>query len=140
MSRRVREFVHARGGVSAIEFAIVAPVFILLLVGILAYGLYFGLVHSVQQLAADAARAAVAGLTAEERRSIAEARVASGAETYMLIRPDQLVTVAEEGGADSFAVRLTYDASHLGIWGLDGLLPLPSPVIRRAAVIRRGGY
>ena len=33
-----------------------APLFILLLLGMVAYGIYFGASHSVQQIAADAAR------------------------------------------------------------------------------------
>ncbi len=49
----------AEDGAAAVEFAIVSPVFLLIVVGILAYGLYFGAANSVQQLAADAARAAM---------------------------------------------------------------------------------
>ena len=39
------------------EFAIVAPVLVMLVFGILMYGGYFLMAHSVQQLANDAARA-----------------------------------------------------------------------------------
>ena len=62
---------HERGA-SAVEFAIVGPVFVLLMMGMIAYGIYFGAVHSVQQLAADAARASVAGLDESERIWLAE--------------------------------------------------------------------
>jgi Flp pilus assembly protein TadG len=43
-------------GTSAVEFAMLAPLFILLLLGMVAYGIYFGASHWVQQIAADAAR------------------------------------------------------------------------------------
>ncbi|RVD33089.1 pilus assembly protein, partial [Mesorhizobium sp. M4A.F.Ca.ET.020.02.1.1] len=49
-------------GTTAVEFAMLAPLFILLLLGMVAYGIYFGASHSVQQIAADAARTAIAGL------------------------------------------------------------------------------
>ena len=57
-------------GAAAAEFAVVAPIFIFFGLGIIAYAIYFGAAHSVQQLAADAARSSVAGLSASERQSI----------------------------------------------------------------------
>ena len=64
---------EAQAGSAAIEFALVAPVFLAMLLGILVYGLYFGLSHSVEQLAAQAARVSVAGLDDQERETLAEA-------------------------------------------------------------------
>lgn len=55
--RRVAAFAKARSGVAAVEFAIVATLYLFLLVGMVAYGIYFGASHSVQQIPADAARA-----------------------------------------------------------------------------------
>lgn len=48
-------------GVSVVEFALLAPIFITLLFGMLAYGQYFYLSRSVQQIANNAARAMIAG-------------------------------------------------------------------------------
>jgi hypothetical protein len=48
-----------------------APAFIVVLLGIMSFGGYFWLAHSVQQLANDSARAAVAGLNASERQQLA---------------------------------------------------------------------
>jgi len=45
-------FARDPGGAGAIEFAIVAPLFLLILLGLLVYGIYLGSVHSVEQLAA----------------------------------------------------------------------------------------
>ena len=44
-------------GASAIEFAAVCPIMMLFLLGALYFGIYLSIVHSVQQLSADAARA-----------------------------------------------------------------------------------
>ena len=62
-----------RAATSAVEFALVAPLFILMMLGMLGYGIYFGAAHSIQQLTADAARTAIAGLDEDERRSLAQA-------------------------------------------------------------------
>ncbi len=56
-----------RAGTSAIEFAIIAPLFFLVLFTIIAYGIYLSVASSVQQIAADAARTAVAGINSTER-------------------------------------------------------------------------
>ena len=55
---RISRWKENDDGTSAIEFALLAPLFILFLLGMVAYGIYFGASHSVQQIAADAARTA----------------------------------------------------------------------------------
>src|SRR3546814_8800606 len=54
-----------------VEMALVLPLFIALAMGILVYGRYFMLAHSVQQAANDGARAAITGLDADDRLGIA---------------------------------------------------------------------
>jgi len=54
----VRRLRRDQSGATAVEFAFLAPVLILILMGITGYGGYFWMSHSVQQLANDAARAA----------------------------------------------------------------------------------
>lgn len=131
-----------RSGASAVEFALLVPVFLLIAVGTLCYGLYFGAAYSIQQLAAEAARATVAGLTPGERTLLAQESVAASLPNYSLIAPEQVaVTVGtHSGNADLFDVAVTYDASHMPIWIFEGLVPLPPKVIHREAVVRRGGY
>ncbi len=68
-SLNVRRFGRDRSGATAVEFAFLAPVLMFMLMGIGGYGGYFWMSHSVQQLANDAARAAIPGTTATERAS-----------------------------------------------------------------------
>ena len=82
--------VEDRSGASALEFAIVVPVFLLIVLGILTYGIYLGSVHSVEQLAADAARASVAGLSDSERTQIATQHVTTNANGYPCSTPARL--------------------------------------------------
>lgn len=129
-------------GAAAVEFALVFPVALVFLCGLLAYGIYFGAAHSVQQLAADAARASVAGLDDAERVSIATGHVAASARNYPLLRSDRVSVTAAALAADptQFEVRVAFDSEDLPIWVLSGLVPLPQKVIARTAVIKRGGY
>jgi len=128
-------------GTSAVEFAILTPVFLLLLTGMLAYGIYFGAAHALQQLAADAARTAIAGLDEAERDRLVVAFLDANADVYGLIDRDRLsVTIGDKpDDPDHYRVTLTYDASELPIWNLYLPLPLPSQQIAYSSVIRRGG-
>ena len=74
LCRALRALPRRTSGAAALEFAVVLPVFLAVMLGILAYGIYFGAVHSAAQLAADAARASVAGLSDDERAAIANER------------------------------------------------------------------
>tara|TARA_Y100001947_G_C10229235_1_gene256792 strand:- start:6 stop:443 length:438 start_codon:yes stop_codon:yes gene_type:complete len=135
-------FSRCSGGSSAVEFAIVAPVLLFLLFGIIAYGVFFGAVHSVQQLAANSARAAVGGLDLVERQSLVDQHVAATVSEGGLLSLEALNVSVEALGEDSTYLRVVvdFDASHLPVWNLYNGLPLPEKNIRREAVIRAGGY
>jgi len=128
-------------GTAAIEFAILTPVYLLLLTGMLAYGLYFGAAHALQQLAADAARIAISGLSDAERDRLVGAYLSRHAGDYMLIDPARLSYEigASPGDPDQYRVLLAYDAAELPIWNLYPPLPLPRRVLVSGASIRRGG-
>lgn len=141
MILRSRELCRDIRGTAVIEFAILTPVFFLMLTGMLAYGIYFGAAHALQQLAADAARTAIAGINVSEGRRLAEDYLSRNAATYMLIDPQRLdfdIEVAMDN-PDQYRVELRYDAGDLPIWNLYPPLPLPSTKIVHGATIRRGG-
>lgn len=124
------------------EFAVIAPVFLLLLIAFLSYGTYLGASHSTAQLAADAARASVAGLDDAERISIAQNHVARNAATYGILVPEKLSVTAGPLATDpnQFRVMVQYNSEDLPIWAFAELLPLPDKIITKAASIRRGGF
>ncbi len=125
-------------GNAAIEFAIVAPVFIFLMAGMVFYGIYFGVVHSVQQISAEAARAAIAGVTDQERVSLAEAKATTDIAANPLLDP-AAATVAVAQSAGNLSVTIRYDTSSMPMWAFQGLLPLPAKVVERVGVIDTGG-
>lgn len=128
-------------GTSAIEFAILTPVFLLLLTGMLAYGIYFGAANSLQQLSADAARTAIAGLNRTERNRLVKTFIDKNAGGYMLIDRANLTYSIDDDAVDAnqYRVTLRYDASDLPIWNLYLPLPLPNSQIAYSSTIRQGG-
>lgn len=133
--RRLR---RDQSGATAVEFAFLAPVLIFMLMGIAGYGGYFWMSHSVQQLANDAARAAIPGTTAVERASLAKAAVAASAGDAQLIPAKVSTEVIDQDGR--LTVAVSYDAAQSFAFAVRGLTPMPSDQIRRQASVQLGGY
>ena len=134
-----RSIVKDRRGVAAVEFAMIAPPLAMLTFGILQYGVYFGVTHSLQQLTNDAARTAVAGLTRSERQTMVSDLVKTHAKDFGFVRKERVgAAVSDENG--EIVVRTTYDASYLPIFALDGLVPMPPAKIETRASVRIGGF
>lgn len=127
-----------QSGATAVEFAFLAPVLIFMLMGITGYGGYFWMSHSVQQLANDAARAAIPGTTAAERASLAKAAVAASAGDAELIPAKVSTEVIDHDGR--LTVAVSYDAAQSFAFAVRGLTPMPSDQIRRQASVQLGGY
>ncbi len=138
-NRSPRSFRRDRSGSTAIEFAVISPVLILMLLGILVYGGYFMLSHSLQQMANDAARASVAGLTDTERSTLAQTAVSNDVQTYSYLKP-QLLSVNYTDQNQVLTVTVIYNASSSPFWALNGLVPMPSSTLTRSASVQIGGY
>lgn len=124
-------------GASVVEFALLAPVFVTLLFGMLGFGQYFYLSHSIQQIANNAARATVAGLNTAERTTIAHNAVTrEGGAQESLIAGRLASSVSDVDGYTTVIVR--YDASNIALLRT-GLVPMPSRMIERRALTRNGG-
>ena len=123
-----------REGAAAVEFALVGPVFILLLVGMIVYGAWFWMAHSVQSAVSEGARAAIAGLDAAERGHLAREVVEAQLKDLGLKAADAVVGVRAEPGR--FRVEVAYDAGGHPLMALSPLTVPPPRTIRRAAVIR----
>jgi Flp pilus assembly protein TadG len=142
MARRFRDEARLgaqRRGSAAIEFALVGPMLIVLLAGMVVYGGWFWLAQSVQSLATEGARAAVGGLDAVEREQLARAFVVAEADGAAGLDP-ALVTVSVSSDSEAIRVRVAYDARDNPVMLLAGPLPKPPTLIERSATVRIGGY
>jgi Flp pilus assembly protein TadG len=130
------KFFLCRRGVAAVEFAMLLPVFLVMIFGIVIFGSYLTLVHGVQQLAAEAARSSIAGMSDSERSSIATSYVTSNVSTYPLIIANHVTVNAATSGSDPnvFVVTVSYDASSMLIYSLPFVPAPPSPIVRSAAI------
>lgn len=138
MPRRVERLWSSRRGSAAVEFALVGPLFILLIIGAVVYGGWMWLAQGVQSLAAEGARAAIAGIDGEERAALARSAVTDTLDGTILQPEAAQVTVLSDTGA--IRVTVTYDAAGHPLMALASLVPSPPRVIRREAVVRTGGY
>jgi Flp pilus assembly protein TadG len=139
---RTPSLAQCRRGTAAVEFAIIVPVLLIMLFGIISFGAYLALVHGVQLIAAEAARASVAGLSDSERAALARNSITASAPAYPILAPERLtvVSAATDPATNVFAVTLSYDASNMFIFDLPPFVPtLPTKIVR-AASIKRGGF
>jgi len=113
-----------------------------MVLGTLFYGMYFAAAHSVQELAADAARASVAGLNTSERQQIVTSYVAGSSGNYLLLREADVTASGQPHAGDPlrFDVTVRVASSNLPAGMLDKLFPVPSTTIERTAVVRIGGF
>jgi Flp pilus assembly protein TadG len=126
-------------GTAAVELALVFPLLATILFGIISYGGYFWTAHNLQQLANDSARAALAGLDADERAQLAGAAFNEEIGAYQELKPTAAKLAVTDAG-DVIGVSITYDASTSPFWAFRAWLPMPSAIVVRAAVVREGGY
>lgn len=139
--KKLRGILNCAQGNSAVEFALLVPVLLALFAGITAFGIYLGASHNLKQLASDAARASIAGVSDQERGTLARQRVNTALADGAMFKPG---TVDVQVGADPadptlYTVTLSFDARTLGFSGLSGLVPLPPDLIRSSVSVRKGG-
>lgn len=127
-----------KSGASVVEFALISPLFILMLAGIVDYGSYFSTAHGVQQMVNDAARTAIAGSTAAERLELAQGVMDSETDKYAFLSKGTAALSITEG-TQVLTVTLTYKPDG-GTFELFPLPPgMPDTIIRSASIVR-GGY
>ena len=137
-----RSLLASTSGVAALEFAIVGPVFIFMMIGMMCFGLYYTYIHEVEELAGAAARASIAGLNAAERTSLARQYVANAAANAPFLHAaDLTVSTATTGTpATVFAVTVTYNLRSTPIPVLASLVSTSATSITRTCSVQFGGY
>lgn len=131
-------------GSMAIEFAIVLPVFLLILFGVIGFGMYSHIAITLQHVAAEAARASVGGLTDTERAELATAAVPqtlSASATFLATDDIQLTLgTVTSNGVDYYQVTAGYNLRKLGIAPLLNFISVdPTSLVQRSAGVRYGG-
>jgi Flp pilus assembly protein TadG len=138
MLMRIRERLQRQDGVAAVEFAIVAMVFLVLLYGILTYGFIYSMDQSFNHAAEEGARSAISQTT--EASAITTAQQTTYDRLHWLQPSVQLsdisATVADcDSGFRCITVTITYP------WSTRPIIPkfvgLPTPnQIQAVAVVQ----
>ncbi len=130
-----------RSGSSAVEFALVAPILLLLFAGIGMFGLCLGAAHNLRQIAAEAARASVAGITDSERAALAQNTVNRSLSTGAMFRPGSVAVQVGSDPSDAtiYTVTVTADTTSLGVNAFSRLLPMLPTLLRSTISVRKGG-
>lgn len=129
--------VRSNDGNAAVEFALVGPLFLLLLIGLVVYGGWFWMAIEVQHFSNEGARAAIAGLSDAERESLARAAIlGDGSSDGLVPVGDVEVSVVNDDGTVS--VSVAYSAADHPFMAFAQLVPAPPMDIRRVSVIQTG--
>ncbi|MBE7211154.1 MAG: pilus assembly protein [Gluconacetobacter diazotrophicus] len=134
-----------RRGVAAVEFALIAPLLFMLVLGILGWGQFLLAETAVSAAAQEAARASVGGLSTAERISLATAAARSVMASYSTFLDASKITVttspasATASSSPLFGVTVTYTMASSAI---TSLVPLPTayPTCTITVAISTGGY
>lgn len=135
--RQVAQLWHCRTGAVIVETALVLPIILFLLMGMISFGKYLLTAHIVQQAANDAARAAIAGLDEGERETIARRTVDHVLATGGVLEPRHATVSSDELGG-MMVVNIAYDISR------DPLIRLPlgpsatDAVVSQAVIVLSG--
>jgi Flp pilus assembly protein TadG len=130
-----------RRGLAALEFAIVAPVFMFMLMGMIGVGIYLMFLHELQELSASAARRSVAGITAADRDSLTQQFVANAAARSALLNPADLTvqTAATGSPPRNYSVTVTYSLRDTPIPMLSRIIGIQLNEISRTSTVMFGG-
>jgi Flp pilus assembly protein TadG len=115
MRSHIREYLgrfrRDQSGVVAVEFVLIAPLLFALIFGIITLGYFIGVSHSVNQLAAGAARTSVTGLDETERSTLANTYLSQAGSRYPLVKADALTTdvVFDGSNPEGITVTVAYD-------------------------------
>ncbi len=121
VARAARRVVVDEMGTAAIEFAMVASVFLMLLFGIMAFGFQFATRIALSYAVAEGGRAAVAGIDFTEQKQLGEAAMAYALNAYApLVDPSKAAaTVTDDGetpdGQRKLLISISYSDTRFAI-------------------------
>lgn len=99
-------------GTVSIEFAILIPIFLAILFGIIVFGTQYATRIALTYAAAEGGRAAVAGLDSDERKTLAKQAISNALNALdPLVDPDEAVVtvdLAQAGQQEQITISIAY--------------------------------
>ncbi|WP_434286833.1 TadE/TadG family type IV pilus assembly protein [Celeribacter sp. SCSIO 80788] len=139
----VRRHLQAEEGATAVEFALVLPVLMSILFGIIAFGQYFAIANSLQQFAAEAVRYSVSEPFMADREARANSFLNSPGERFAFLdgskisRTVSTIGPVTENGltVTALQITLTYDLSGTAVDIADRFLGIGIADITRSSYL-----
>jgi Flp pilus assembly protein TadG len=134
---------RANDGAIAAEFAIVMPLFMMLVFGVAIFGIYFAGLIAITNAASEGARASVAGLSTTERVQLASSAASSAFLSYAPFLNQAFVTIVaapDPNSATRFQVSVSYDFSQFGLSGFASWVPTPVQKPTVTISVQDAGY
>lgn len=126
-------------GAVAVEFALITPVMFLLCFGIIAFSIVLSTYAALQQIAAEAARASLSGLTSTQQSQYASQYITGVIGNYPFIDPNFL-TVTTAAGQTTFEVTLSYNAGSSYFSNFASSLVSSPIILTRSATVQLSGF
>jgi Flp pilus assembly protein TadG len=138
----IGRFWHSQRGVAALEFAIVTPVMMFMVLAMICFGVYLTFLHELQELSSSAARSSVAGLSEAERNSLAQQFVTNFVAQSAILNPNDITVQTAISGSPAmdYSVTVSYNLQNTPIPMLARLISVPVSNISRTSTIEFGGY
>ncbi len=123
-------------GIAALEFAIIAPFLLMILFGIIVYGVFFATWIAATEAASEGARASVAGLDSSSRINLANTAASSILAQYGSMTSCQPTTTSAGG---SVTVSVACNFSQWGFGAFANLFAVPATVPTVSVIVANGG-
>lgn len=133
-----RRLLRDERGAALVEMAMVLPVLMLLIMGIIVYGQWLACANALQQSANEGARASLSGLSQEERALTARQTVADSLSHYNSIDQRKVAIGIQDDGT-TLNVTVNYDMSDQSVMKLP-FVPIPDKVLSRSAAVRLASF
>lgn len=133
-----RRLVRDERGAALVEMAMVLPVLMLLILGIIVYGQWLACANALQQSANEGARASLSGLSLDERALTARQTVADSLSHYDSIDQRKVVVGIQDDGT-TVNVTVNYDMSDQPVMKLP-FVPIPDKILSRSAAVRLSNF
>jgi Flp pilus assembly protein TadG len=133
-----RRLLRDERGAALIEMAMVLPVLMLLIMGIIVFGEWLACANALQQSANEGARASLSGLSQEERALTARQTVTDSLSHYDGIDQRKVVVGVQDDGA-TVNVTVNYDMSDQPVMKLP-FVPIPDKIVSRSAAVRLSNF
>lgn len=133
-----RRLLRDERGAALVEMAMVLPVLMLLIMGIIVYGQWLACANALQQSANEGARASLSGLSQEERALTARQTVADSLSHYGSIDQRKVAIGIQDDGT-TLNVTVNYDMSDQSVMKLP-FVPIPDKVLSRSAAVRLASF